>query len=347
MQRIFIAFMSLLVLAVGVAVYVLVSTGQFDTVEPAFTGHCVAVEGVPGVEDIVVHPSGNYAFMSSQDRQNGHRGNIFLYDLEKSNQEPINLTNSLEGAFSPLGISFYRDPDGTEKLFVIDRASKFPADDKRSKVRIFLWTDSLLVEQSFQEIEGSPNNILAVGTNQYYLTNDYRYGDSLFSDLQSVLALPISTVSYFDGSTFREVASGLEFANGIAASENGKTVFVAETLGRRISVFDRNPATGQLTLKEEVDLPTAPDNLTRDDQDRIWIAGHPQLLSYYGHQGDIGKLSPSHILQLTKGAANQTVASQLMLDAGDLISGATVAAPIGRRFLVGAAFENKFLDCSL
>ncbi|WP_025899216.1 SMP-30/gluconolactonase/LRE family protein [Sneathiella glossodoripedis] len=351
-QRLFFTFMALLFVGVGFAVYVLVSTGQFDTFEVGFTGHCVAIEGLAGAEDIIIDPQSSVAFISSVQRRmttegdRQGRGAIYLYDLKNPALEPVNLTPHASADFRPAGLSYYPDENGSGFLFVINRTHDVPFDEKPAKVIIYRWEQGALDQIKTVEVGISPSNIVATGPAQFYVTNDFAFAGGIGADLQKILALPVSEVGYFDGQDYRAVASGLAFANGIARSRDGNLVFVAETLSRQISVFERNSENGELTLQGEIPLQAAPDNINVDEEGQLWIAGHPQLLSLYGHRGDAGKLSPSYLMTLERGAAQQYVIKDLMRDAGDLISGASVVAPIGDRFLVGAPFENKILDCS-
>ena len=350
-QRLFFAFMGVIVLGVGAAVYVLVSTGQLDTLETHFTGHCVGIEGIAGPEDIIIHPSGNYAFISSTDRRAALRGEakpgaIYLYDLQNPSVEPLNLTSSADVNFQPHGISFFATGVDQGILFVVNRPQEFSAKKTNKEVLLLNWKVNKTNAMKSVSVCISPNNIVAVGPDQFYVTNDFAYPDGIFADLQTILPLPVSTVGYFDGQRYRGVVEGLGFANGIALSPDGTQLFVTETLSKTLNIYNRDMETGALTLSEEIDLNTAPDNINIDQDGQIWLAAHPQLLSLYGHRGDAGKLSPSQILTLQRGAANQYVIKELLLDAGDLISGASVAAPIGDRFLIGGPYADKFLDCS-
>ena len=169
----------------------------------------------------------------------------------------------------------------------------------------------------------------------------------MLATLEKYLPLPVGTVSYYDGSTITPAAEGLHFANGVSLSRDKQTLFVTETVGQSLRVYSRDLSTNALTLKQEIALGTGPDNVSVDENGDIWIASHPQLLSYLGHAADSSKYAPSQVLRLTQGGAGQLVVNEILLDAGDLISAASVAAPIGNRMLIGAVFENKFLDCSL
>ena len=78
---------------------------------------------------------------------------------------------------------------------------------------------------------------------------------------------------------FRPVLEDLVFPNGINVSKDGRLVYVAgRDLAHRLWVYDRDPATQALTLREEVFLGTGPDNIEVDAQGDLWIGAHPQLM---------------------------------------------------------------------
>jgi len=350
-QKLFFVFVSLMVFAIGAAVYALYSAGQFKTITPMFNGHCVAIENIAGPEDIVLHPSGNYAFISSDNRRKTADGQpvagaIFLYDLKKPSVEPINLTPEANIDFHPLGISYFQGNDGHGTLMVVNRQSVSPVVGNPNKIELYDWKNTTLIHRKTIEGALSPNDIAALSHETFYVTNDHGYLGNLLASLEAYVPLPVGVVSYYNGSAFKEVASGLHFANGISLSKDRKTVIISETLGQRLRVYLREEESNTLSLQQELDLGTGPDNISLDQNGDIWVASHPQLFSFLGHAADASKYAPSQVLRLTKGAAGQLVVGQILLDAGDLISGASVATPIGNRFLVGAVFENKFLDCS-
>ena len=351
-QKLFFTFFTLMVAAIGAAVFVLYSAGQFRTITPNFNGHCVAVTDIAGPEDIALHPSGNYAFISSDNRRQTAKGTpvpgaIYLYDLKDPSVAPVNLTPDSDENFHPLGLSFFQGEDGRATLMVVNRQSISPTLDKPNKIEIYVWKDGALTHR--KTIGGflSPNDIAAIDHDKFYATNDHGFVGDFSAFLESYVPLPVGKVGYYDGKKIFPVADGLHFANGISLSSDQKTLFVAETVGQNLRIYARNEATNALVLMETRDLGTGPDNISLGANGEIWIASHPQLLSFLGHASDPSKHAPSQVLRLIKGGAGQFVVNEVLLDAGDLISGASVAVSIGNRVLIGAVFEKKFLDCSL
>ena len=187
----------------------------------------------------------------------------------------------------------------------------------------------------------SLNDLVAVGPRQFYATNDRRYREpGLMATLD--LALPLGTVSHFDGSAGRIVVDGLVFTNGINVSADGRTVYVAEFLGQTIGIYDRDPASGALRLRDTIPVHTSPDNIEADENGVLWIAAHPKVFDLLAHGGDPTKRAPSQVLRIDPKA--KTV-DEVLLDDGTLLSGSSTAAVAGDRMVVRSVFEAKILVC--
>jgi sugar lactone lactonase YvrE len=69
-------------------------------------------------------------------------------------------------------------------------------------------------------------------------------------------------------------ADGLAFPNGTIITPDGATLVVGETMGSRLTAFDRDPASGRLTNRRIwADLaPNVPDGICLDAEGAIWVA---------------------------------------------------------------------------
>src|SRR4029079_10237702 len=92
--------------------------------------------------------------------------------------------------------------------------------------------------------------------------------------IEGFALLPRANVVYFDGSVFRVAASGLLLANGINLSRDGRHVDVAQTSGRELKTYERDPYSGGLTEVGELAIPAGPDNIDVAGHGRLWRAGH-------------------------------------------------------------------------
>jgi sugar lactone lactonase YvrE len=74
----------------------------------------------------------------------------------------------------------------------------------------------------------------------------------------------------------RIVARDMQFPNGMALTRNGKTLIVAETLGKRLSAFDVAEDGSLSNRRVWASLETAmPDGICIDAEDAVWLASPP------------------------------------------------------------------------
>ncbi len=347
MKRILIALAVVVILAAGWVVHLFWVAGQFKTIEPHFSGTCKGVAGAVGAEDITIHPGTGIAYVSSCDRralQQGKpgRGAIYAYDLNPAASEPVNLTPEADNDFRPHGISLFVSGDGHDALFVVNHQGG------KHRIDVFDLKDGGLEHRKTlnSPMLVSPNDIVAVGPEAFYVTNDHRYPSGRMRQVEDYLRLRRSNVVFYNGAEFVQAASGLGYANGINVSPDGKLLFVCALSEGALHVYDRDVPSGALVHREAIELGTGVDNVEVDAGGGLWIGAHPQLLTTAKHFKNPGTPSPSQVLHLTARAEGGYDVEEVYLDSGEQISGSSVAAALGNRLLIGAIFEPKFLDCS-
>ena len=141
-------------------------------------------------------------------------------------------------------------------------------------------------------------------------------------------------------------ASGIAVANGIQPAADGKTLFVAASLGRELRRYEPDAATGALILRERIPLGTVPDNVERDEHGDLWIGSHPKVLELVRYRNGRAPRAPSQVLRVSRAAGGWQV-DEVLLDSGEGLSASSVAAVAGKRLLVGGIFQPRFLDCAL
>jgi arylesterase/paraoxonase len=347
-KRIGIAVLLVVILVAAWVVHLYWVAGQFKTIEPHFSGTCKAVPGVAGPEDITIHPKTGVAFVSACDRraiQEGGPGGgaIFAYDLNAVTSEPVNLTPDADRDFRPHGISLFVGEAGHDVLFVINHQGG------EHHIEVFDLKEGELIhrETLTSPMLVSPNDIVAVGPDRFYVTNDHRYPSGWKRTLEDYLRLRRSNVVFYDGSDFVEAASGIGYANGINVSPDGRLLYVCSITEGSLHVYDRDPESGRLAQREEIDVDTGVDNIEVEPDGDLWIGAHPQLLTTMKHYEDPRTPSPSQVLHLTPRTGGGYDLEEVYLDTGDEISASSVAAVRGNRMLIGAIFDSKFLDCRM
>jgi len=323
------------------------SAGMLTSIEPHFAGECSSITGVTGAEDITIDPLSHYAYISSTDRRaaaanNPIQGGIFGLDLTDATKKPVHLTADFTASFHPHGISLYKGKS-RDSLFVINHLERGV-----SQVEVFdiEATGKLTHRSSINYPQMvSPNDLVAVGPNQFYATNDHGNPPGFMQTLEDYLTIPLSNVTYFDVDGGRVVATGFRYANGITVSRDGTRIYVAETTGRKVGIFSRNPETGALSKISDVELNSGADNLEWDQQGNLWIAGHPRMFDFLAHASNEDEKSPSQVLRIDVDA-EPPVVSEIFLDDGTAISGSSVAAVFKEIMLIGSVFERKILRCT-
>lgn len=326
------------------------STGQFDKLHPHFAGRCDRLEGIPGAEDIDTDPKTGKIYVSSMDRrawavEATTQGAIYALSVAPNGTTATDLNAQSPDGFRPHGISIYRDND-VARLFVVNH----PAADK-STVEIFDIADNgtlthiRTINQPDELI--SANDIAAVGPEQFYATNDNGYAKGIMKTLTMYFRLPNASVVYFDGETMRKVADGLMMANGIATSADGDLVYVTETLGQKLQVYDRSAKTGDLFRIATIGIKSHLDNIHVANDNTAWIAAHPKLLDFLSHARSAKNNSPAQVFKVSFGTNTQTHVDEVYLNSGSAISGSSVAVPIGSKLIIGSVFEPHILICNI
>jgi arylesterase/paraoxonase len=347
MRKVLIAVLIAIIVFAAFVARTLISAGQFKTIRPHCEGTCIRVAGLPGPEDITIHPVTGIAFISSDDRRATRAGKpaqgaIYALDRTAKGTIPRKLTAGFDRDFHPHGLSLYLDGNGKTFLFVINHAKA------GHFVEIFEYAKDVLVhrESIGHPLMFSPNDLVAVGPRSFYVTNDHGFASRSWQMLEDFFPLKRSFVLYYDGKEMRVAAKGFGYANGINISADGKTLYLAATLDKAIHLFSRDAASGVLMPAYDIDLGTGPDNIELDSSGNLYVACHPKMLDFLAHAKDKTKISPSQILKITiKGKGNDEV-KEIYLNDGKEISASSVAAPFKGGFLVGQVFDDHILICT-
>lgn len=319
--------------------------GQFREISAREPGACEALPLEASAEDIQIDRNRSIAYLSSLDRRRiiqGTAGNgtVLQLDLVTTPLRPMPALASAPANFRPHGLALYRMGDGKLRLFAISH----PAGAGHS-VEIFeQGTDGLFVHVGGvrDPLLLSPNAIVATGPQQFYVANDKGSTNVIQRLREFVFRSGLSKVVYHDGNSMRVVAEGLKSAVGMGLSPDGLTLYVAETLGKRLSVYSRDPATGDLKFERHIELDGSPDNVNMDSDGTAWIAVHARLLDLIRHFGDAAHPAPTTILRHAAGATETVYAND-----GTRISAGSVGAAFDGRLYIGSITEPKVLVCRL
>jgi len=330
---------------------------------------CVAYD-VIGAEDLSIDHASGIAYIAAEDRhaymagtaayknkdyesskEDYPNGAIWTLDLKDPTSVPVKLKMDIEGAFHPHGISLlFSDIDSADKgraveLYVINHKNA-----SESEVSIFtiLPSGSLSLRRrvSYPELI-SPNDITVFAQDQFFASNDHGYPRlGIMEVLEDYLGLPLSSISYFDGSTGSIVIDGLRYANGLTLSKDLKTLYVAETTKRVVSRFDQNGKMSDWAFKDSINVNSNVDNLEWSDDGYLMIGSHPKIFDFVAHAKDTSKHSPSEVIRVNVEGEVMTYES-IYLNSGEQISGSSVASSYQNQLLIGPVIDDHFIRCKI
>jgi Arylesterase len=192
---------------------------------------------------------------------------LVLVDYKES--PPVVSTLSLDipeaSDFHPLGAALFREPYHST-LFVTN------AGRNQSSIELFHVSHTIPPTLTWERSITHPllpnaNAILAVSPTQLYVTNDHRFRriESLSKHIfETYSQLPLSYTTFLDFSDDNVIAhtavSLQRLANGITATPDLETVFIAECGGGGFGVYTRTPD-NVLNFKEHVSINGIIDNL--------------------------------------------------------------------------------------
>lgn len=331
-------------------------SGAFVEVQPVAYGTCKKMHGPPGSEDINIDPANQIAFISSGNGRevfasyrNGNQaavpdGDIWLLDLSSKDSEPVRSQVKIDGYFRPHGIDLLTLANGDRELYIVNH----PARDQH-EVLIFMVsaTNDLTLKRRIRYPELiSPNDIEAIDSGRFFVTNDHGSPQSSFmARVEEYLGLSRSSVSYFDGKKGSLLLEGVKSANGITLSEDQQTLYVAEALGRSVKKYKRGDSIRDWQFVDMIAVNTAVDNLEWGENGKLLAGAHPRIFDLLGHIGDANEISPSHVISIDTGQSPMTSETIYMNDGSEL-SGSSVATTLNGEMLIGAILETHFLRCS-
>jgi len=152
------------------------------------------------------------------------------------------------------------------------------------------------------------------------------------------VAACVGNIVYYSPSDVKVVSEGLCFPNGINISPDQKKIFVAETIGKRLSIFQRND--DNITLEKILDLDSGVDNIEVEN-DRLLIGSHPNLVKLFIHS-IFQTAAPSQVISVN---LRDYQIEDLFLDDGEKISGSSVAITFNGKMLIGPALMGKMVLC--
>ncbi|KAE8288674.1 Serum paraoxonase/arylesterase 2 [Larimichthys crocea] len=247
-------------------------------------------------------------------------------------------------SFNAHGISVYSDPsDGTVYLFVVNH----PHHKSQVEQFKFLEDDFSLVHVKTikHELLYSVNDIVAVGVEAFYATNDHYFTHPIFKGIvEPFLALPWSNVVYYSPEEVKVVSEGYYSANGINISPDKGHIYVADVFDHNVHVLERKEDNALVSVKS-VAVGSLCDNIEVDPETGdLWLGCHPNAWKLV--MFDVKDPPGSEVIHIQNIHSDQPVVTQAYADNGEVIIGSSVAATYGGKLLIGTMF-HKAICCDL
>ncbi len=292
-----------------------------------------------GPEDLLLDTFGQNArlLVSCDARRKGEPAQAGIWAIDLESQTPRELPRQAEPAdlaFHPHGIDISAAPENSTAqamLYVISH------DDERDLHEVLLyevhsghllfserWSDPLLV---------SPNALSVLDDGTVLVTNDSgkrgSYTEALFKRRRSNVVARSA-----QSGQWSVAADDLAYANGICS--RAQDVFVATTRQNRIFSYRWDPASAQLSERQELAKVRGADNL-RWDGHHLLVPGHPSILAFVRHAGSAKRSSPVEVWRVD--SRGPSPAELIYADRGKTISGAATALRYKDKIYLSQVFD--------
>ncbi|XP_054420156.1 serum paraoxonase/arylesterase 1 [Pteronotus mesoamericanus] len=321
-------------------------------VKPVELPKCNLVKGIEnGSEDLEILPNGlalissglKYPDITSFEPNNP--GKILLMDLNEEDPTVIELkiigSKFNTSSFNPHGISTFTDKDNTVYLLVVNHP------DVKTTVECFKFQEeekSLLHLKTIRhELLPNLNDIVALGPERFYATNDHYFVNHYLRSWETYLGLALSYVVYYSPEEVKVVADKFDFINGINISPDGKYVYLSESLAHTIHVYEKH-ANWTLTPLKSVVTNTIVDNISVDPvTGDLWIGCLPNAMRIF-HPGE--HPPGSEVLQIQNILTDELKVTEVYAENGKVLQGSSVAFVYKGKLLIGTVCQ-KALYCEL
>ncbi|PAV55806.1 hypothetical protein WR25_07222 [Diploscapter pachys] len=322
-------------------------------------GPCKQIEGTQhGSEDLELVEEESIVFVTSGlcyflERPADVKGQILLVDLKKEPVKavPLKIKGITEPRdFHPHGISHWRLSNGKIRLFIVSHSCR---ETFRHAILLFDYDAAQSTLTLVRNITSNkftrPNDLIAVGDEQFVFTNDGYFSTELGNKFEFLLGLKWGSIMYFDGKDAHVLSPTGNGPNGITATKDKKYLIVAYWSEEVIRAFKLAKDFKSITEVSTVPLLTGVDNLYIDSKNNVWTGAHPVLhiaLDAFGDANNPGR-SPSQVLCISfnKDFTSWKV-SEPFADDGQLMSASAAAIEHNGHLLIGSVIQ-ELVHCKI
>lgn len=313
---------------------------------------CQLLEGIEfGAEDITILRDG-LAILSTGLKYPGlpsysdDPGKICTLDVLDPDLRlvPLHIEGDFDQtSFNPHGISVFTDEnDGSIYLFVVNH----PHHTSQVEIfQLFEEENSIVHLKTIKhDLLHNVNDIVAVGVDSFYATNDAYSSHDGVKALLTIFGLHWCDVVYYSPTEVKVVAEGFHSANGINISPDHRYLYVSDILDHDIDVLEIQKKDLLVPIKS-IDVGSLCDNIEVDpDTGDLWLGCHPNgaKFAFSNPEDPPG----SEVIRIQNIHSDLPVVSQVYADDGRVIIGSSVAARYGGKLLIGTVYQRA-LWCNL
>ncbi|MEO9872371.1 SMP-30/gluconolactonase/LRE family protein [Ekhidna sp.] len=336
MKKFLLTLLIIVILLLAFVLYTFTSTGYFREINNTENYEVIAEIPLKGAEDFTINYEDRFMIISQDDRAGRRdgtksKGHLYYLDLDSGEFRPKKLTANYKLPFYPHGISLLKLDSAHYQILAVNHARGHTIE------KFELFGDSLVYMATFRDKSMiSPNDVVILDEESFYFTNDHGYSGKWGRLAEDYLGVAASNVMYYDGN-YKEVASGIKYANGINISKDRSQLLLASPRGFKLKYFDIQQD-GSLELDKDLDVGTGIDNIELDENGDLWIGSHPNLLAFAAYAAGKKEKAPSEVIKISNGKAES-----LYEDDGSFISASSVAAPYNGLLFVGTVMDDKLV----
>lgn len=335
---------ALIMLLLIFVIFILKQGGLFKSIKPHFDGSIDIVETQPGIEDITTDLESGIAYLSSHNRRARESTGSILLRKPGDKIKPMLITE-MGVPLKPHGLAILKT-EKTDYLFIVNHEEA----NLTSILRFEIHNDSLIHMKRFtHELFVSPNDIEAVSSDEFYITNDHTTAKGFQRKIKDLTLSKDGNVVFYKKGQAAVVSKPMAYPNGIRLSKNKEYLYVAATTENKLYVLNHTNDLKKRQILDSKELSTSPDNIEIDKFGYLWIACHPKLLKFLAHGKDASKKSPSQFLKIVylPNTNYKFLQEEVFLSDGSDISGSSVASYFHsdstNTMLVGSVYEDKIL----
>ncbi|XP_071133500.1 serum paraoxonase/arylesterase 1-like isoform X1 [Mytilus edulis] len=321
---------------------------KYDVIYTHYPGPCKQLLGKDGggSEDITTLSDG-LTFISSGFFPSS-KGRILTFNLSDPDETLTELViEPTVPKFHPVGLSAWEEQSSNKiTLFVVNTGFDGGVTET---IEVFEFKRGISKLWHIKTISSEGrlmNDILAISNESFYATQYLEYYNNKYlSPLEIYGMMKLGKVWFYDGHEFKQVISDLGYPNGINASPDLSTIYIAEFWSKQINAFKRQKD-NSLHLMQTLFIDTAPDNIEVDPvTGDLWIGCHARTHLLHKYEEVNGQSwSPSQVLKIkTKNGNLTSDIKEVFLDNGEFCSGSATASYYKGRLLIGTVGTELIL----